>query len=71
MCNCLSDFIRKQEDPYTSIAYDFKGFIPESRILLKTYNPVDGSYKKPKRIAATYCPFCGEKYETAKDEATS
>lgn len=70
MCNCISIVNAKLEVQYNSrlqTAFLF-GKAGEPRVLLATEK---ANSKKPgsaPNLMATYCPFCGKRYEEQKDQ---
>lgn len=77
MCNCIEETnkILKEEHPEWNteldipFSWDKKGTLSADRVTISTMK-IDPDRrpknKKPARLFATYCPFCGEKYKDEK-----
>jgi hypothetical protein len=69
MCDCIKKInagLAASEFPNTLVEYPLFG--PQVTFVV-TCKRSDRAREKPKRMLATYCPFCGEKYNTrAYDE---
>lgn len=62
MCNCI-DRVNQELKSSNKRLNTWGG-----RVSIETYNPhLDGKKHraKNKKVIATYCPFCGEKYEVS------
>ena len=70
MCNCITEIQTYLAEHNTQVdvcigirenAFKFLG------VYLKTHKIDTHKRGQPKHVVASYCPFCGEKYEEAPD----
>lgn len=66
MCNCIETVNRESEKTHNVRVCSAMSSLADGgvlrRVLLAT-EKTDGKRGKATPVAATYCPFCGEKYE--------
>ena len=74
MCNCIEMTNKDLKENYPEyntrihvpIVFNFeKQIYREPKALIVTEKLDDSKRKKPIKLFATYCPFCGEMYETS------
>jgi hypothetical protein len=69
MCSCLEEtnkILAKDNTEITFMFYLMGNKQPKALIQTQKRNPkIKGA---PKRIAATFCPFCGERYDQTQEE---
>ena len=65
MCNCIEEMNKELEkqnmNTKLELAFGMKGVI--KKVLICVVKLDDKIKKKPIKLFATYCPFCGQKYE--------
>lgn len=68
MCDCISkiDGHLKEKAPNTMLVLNMLG---PQRAVISTCKRDDKKREKPAYMMATYCPFCGDKYEDAKSSS--
>jgi len=72
MCDCIETINEKLKEADTNTALDVpfmlnftSNAVRADRLIVTTRKINSKSRKKAQRIFCSYCPFCGEKYETA------
>jgi hypothetical protein len=65
MCNCIKETNEAMEKSEMNtklrLAFSLNGTINRAIISVEKFD--DKIKKKPIKLFATYCPFCGQKYE--------
>ena len=72
MCDCI-ELTNKELKKYNTrlviqILFNMQGLSPVEKVVCATEKDDPRNRRKPAKIFATYCPFCGEKYEKESEE---
>lgn len=74
MCNCISDVESKLDDQRLAVALIMRGNTliarPYVALFRKDKGVLENRRGKPKSFIATYCPWCGVRYEDEPAEPT-
>lgn len=62
-CDCIKEMTTLLKEHNTGLVTN----LPSSRTFLETYTIVPKRGFKRPRVAATFCPFCGVRYEPAEE----
>lgn len=72
MCNCIDrvNSELKEQAPNTMLLVPMMLRRGTTRLFVETTKRDDKKRGKPTRMFATFCPFCGVKYEKEASDAT-
>lgn len=70
MCDCISlvNEQLKKHNTLLNVTFPFS-MTGDMRVVLSTVKYDDKKRGRPKTMIASYCPICGEKYDTKKETA--
>ena len=71
MCDCIEKLneLLKPRNTLINVSFDLLGKMP-MRTIISTVKYDDKNRMEERTIIATYCPFCGQKYEEQKPDVS-